>query len=48
MAFLDRELIDGEKLIGFGIRKINQPDLVVNNLAVVSSLSLWERARVRV
>jgi len=34
MAFLHRELVDGEKFIGFGIRKINQPDFVVNNLTV--------------
>ena len=34
MAFLHRELIDGEKFVGFGIRKINQPDLVVNDLTV--------------
>jgi len=34
MAFLHRELIDGEKFVGFRIRKINQPDLVVNDLPV--------------
>ena len=33
MAFLHRELVDGEKFVGFGIRKINQPDLVVNDFA---------------
>ena len=35
MAFLHRELVDGEKFVGFGIRKINQPDLVVNDLPVL-------------
>ena len=33
MALLHCELVDREKFIGIGIRKINQPDLVVNDLA---------------
>lgn len=34
MAFLHRELIDGKKLVGFGIGEINEPDFVVNDLTL--------------
>jgi hypothetical protein len=34
MAFLHCELVDGEKFVGFRIRKIKQADLVVNDLSI--------------